>query len=932
MVELSSSDVLVILWWCSWFMLYTSDESAVTAPPLQSRSKGKAAFRWPLRLLLTVPIILPVVVAGAVVGWLSWRSGQMAVQHLAQQLMTQVRDRTQQQLSDYMLLPPRLAARVAQDAEQGRIQLDGQNLQALDAYFLDKSWAFPEVSFVYAGTSQGHFIGAGFLDRQAQPPLQLLEVADRSTQGRYISYAVQANGQRGNLLEQLPRYDARQQPWYQAAIMAQQPTWTAMYLAIGQPQPGLTITAVHPVRRQGKIAGVAAADFFVRDIARYLQKMRFSEAGQILILEPDGKLVATSFEQPVYQMVAGQPQRLNAYTHPDPVIRGAMTHLRGQLPLNQAQRRHIAGQARYVQMTPWQAAGLNWQIVVILPESEFTAQIQRNNWTTCLLSGMALLVAAGLSYWMAQRVTRPILRLSQAAREVAHGQRRTIALPQRTPELEDLTDSVNHMASRLQRSLSSLHSLNQALFDSKQRLYQVMEALPVGVVVIDPTGKCLYLNRTGQLLLGLKQIPQVSLAQLPQAFRLYRAATQQLYPWSALPVAQALQGKAVYVDDLEVRLPNTVIPLEARAIPVADAAGRVAYAIQTFQNISARKQAEQAQAQSEQRIQKLTDNVPGVIFRYVIDAAGHDRYAYVSPHAAATLGVSAAELQRDPQVFWSMVFPEDEVTIRRLLPQKSQTLQPWTVEYRVRLANGQVKWLQTQASPERTAAGEVVWDGLTLDITERKHAEMVLYDYRQHLEQQVQERTIALQQANQALERLATLDGLTQVANRRRFDLYLEQEWQRLARDQQPLSLILCDVDYFKRYNDRYGHPAGDRCLQQVAAVMQSLIKRPADLLARYGGEEFAVILPQTNRWGAAQVAELMRSAVQQEQITHADSPISDYVSMSVGVATMFPTLEADAGQLVAAADEALYQAKQQGRDRVCFVVSPSPPEVPEAI
>jgi diguanylate cyclase (GGDEF)-like protein len=237
----------------------------------------------------------------------------------------------------------------------------------------------------------------------------------------------------------------------------------------------------------------------------------------------------------------------------------------------------------------------------------------------------------------------------------------------------------------------------------------------------------------------------------------------------------------------------------------------------------------------------------------------------------------------------------------------------------VRLATGEIKWIQNQASPELAENGDVYWDGLIIDISDRKQAEAVLSDYRVHLEQQVQERTIALQEANQELERLATLDGLTQVSNRRRFDLYLTQEWQRLARDQQILSLILCDVDYFKRYNDCYGHQAGDYCLQIVARAMKGVIKRPADLLARYGGEEFAVILPQTNRWGAMQVAETLRQAILDAEIPHADSNVSDYVTLSVGVATVLPSQLNSIEELIADADRALYQAKQMGRDRICF-------------
>ena len=194
--------------------------------------------------------------------------------------------------------------------------------------------------------------------------------------------------------------------------------------------------------------------------------------------------------------------------------------------------------------------------------------------------------------------------------------------------------------------------------------------------------------------------------------------------------------------------------------------------------------------------------------------------------------------------------------------------------------------------------GEDCLLALSNDITERVQVE------------------VALQKANQALQRLATLDGLTQVPNRRCYDERLDQEWQRLQREQQPLSLILCDIDYFKFYNDTYGHQAGDACLQQVAQTLLGLLKRPGDLLARYGGEEFAVILPNTASEGAYQVAETMRQAVAALHIGHAQSAVSDHITLSLGVATTCPSNQFTPETLVGLADIALYEAKHQGRDR----------------
>lgn len=192
--------------------------------------------------------------------------------------------------------------------------------------------------------------------------------------------------------------------------------------------------------------------------------------------------------------------------------------------------------------------------------------------------------------------------------------------------------------------------------------------------------------------------------------------------------------------------------------------------------------------------------------------------------------------------------------------------------------------------------------------------------YQQQLYQTLQETNKKLAEANQALERLASLDSLTQVANRRRFDYSLQKEWRRLAREKLPLALILADIDYFKLYNDTYGHQAGDYCLFQVAQTIQSVVKRPADLVARYGGEEFAIILPNTTAQGAVAVAQAIRAQIERLNLPHVKSPNSGKVSLSMGVSCIQPDhqLLTPAG-LIAAADHSLYQAKAAGRDAICF-------------
>jgi len=195
------------------------------------------------------------------------------------------------------------------------------------------------------------------------------------------------------------------------------------------------------------------------------------------------------------------------------------------------------------------------------------------------------------------------------------------------------------------------------------------------------------------------------------------------------------------------------------------------------------------------------------------------------------------------------------------------------------------------------------------DITERKYAENTL------------------KEANERLERLSTLDGLTGVDNRRSFDQTIQQEWKRMQRTKDFLSLIMCDVDFFKLFNDTYGHQSGDDCLKSVARAMKGIARRGGDCVARYGGEEFAVILPVTGKKNAVFIAEKIRQIVEKKAIAHGKSSVAPFVTLSLGVATVIPDDQGTPELLIKCADEALYLAKSSGRNRV--MVWDPPKEAP---
>lgn len=220
--------------------------------------------------------------------------------------------------------------------------------------------------------------------------------------------------------------------------------------------------------------------------------------------------------------------------------------------------------------------------------------------------------------------------------------------------------------------------------------------------------------------------------------------------------------------------------------------------------------------------------------------------------------------------------------------------------------------------------------GATDYITKPVHWAVLRQRVKRLIQQsQLQQQQTLLQQqleaANRDLQRLASIDGLTQVANRRCFDEFLHQEHRRMLRSQlcapgaEPvsLSLILCDIDYFKLYNDTYGHQAGDRCLHQVAQTISSVVNRPMDLVARYGGEEFVILLSETDAIGAIYIAEQICSQVRSLAIPHFRS-LQGHVTISAGVATINPCIESQMAKLITVADQALYQAKQKGRNCFC--------------
>lgn len=422
--------------------------------------------------------------------------------------------------------------------------------------------------------------------------------------------------------------------------------------------------------------------------------------------------------------------------------------------------------------------------------------------------------------------------------------------------------------------------------------------------------------------------------------------------------------------------------------------------------------------QQEELLQRLTENVPGLLYQYQLEPDGHSHFPYTSPRVEQIYGFSAEELRRDAAPVFGRIRVEDLQRGMDDIRASARDLSEWTAEYRFEIPGRGERWLSGHARPQRLPSGATLWYGYINDITEMKEQALRLQSTERMLQQVISDMPVALcmvdaqlriyfrnrrfleqlgytaqevpslrewallaypdaayrtevaerwkqakaratdgqipsesyritarsgvhhvmdvaglvvgdkllvtfqdhtehQAQNELLRKLAYMDGLTGIPNRRAFDAALTDEWSRCARSSAPLAVLMIDIDHFKAYNDLYGHQKGDACLQMVAVALSGCLARPHDMVARYGGEEFVCLLPECDVAGARVVAERLCGAVFGQALVHEGSSAAPVVTISIGMACAVPTVDTAPAALVQQADTHLYRAKTLGRNRV---------------
>lgn len=579
------------------------------------RNMIKKIRPFSLKTVLIVPFVLQIITAVGLVGYLSYRSGQKAVEDLANQLLEETSERVSDRVNSYLQQSHQFVTLNRLAVEQGDLDLTDidqvyrrlwRQMQVSDA---PTGLSYTSPSGAYIAVGEDKF---GFLF----PKGSYLKAELKGTApGSRNYFLLDEAGEVIRLFDTLPNWDPRKRSWYQETIQQNTLSWTKIYPVIGTNNASINLSV--PVYQNDEFKGTFDSIFVVDFISYFLDTLESSESGQVFIIERSGDLVATSTkEQAFVKNIQGkQLIRLKATESSHKLTQATMQALLNQEDnlgsiqhanftfVDEDSAKKISGR-HFVHIEPYQDDyGLDWLIVTVVPESDFMAQIYANNRTTIILCIATLIIATVVGIITARWITQPLLKLNKTAKKLAQGEWDKLVVIQRQDEVGELANSFAQMATQLQASFTELQTLNTALVESESRLNQILEAIPVGVSVHDISGQIIYANQTSKQLLRIDTLLEAKTADLSETFHVYQAGSEELYPVEQLPIVRAFQGEKVRIDNMEIRLPDRTIPLEVYGTPIWDETGTIVAAIATFFDITERKQTEQILADYNQTLE-----------------------------------------------------------------------------------------------------------------------------------------------------------------------------------------------------------------------------------------------------------------------------------------------------------------------------------------
>ncbi|RAM48195.1 MAG: histidine kinase [Hapalosiphonaceae cyanobacterium JJU2] len=429
-----------------------------------SDSKGFA--KVPLQLLLIVPFVVQISTSVGLVGYLSFKNGQKAVNELADQVMNKTNSLVNQHLNSYLAIPHQIN-QMNVDAVETRL-LDLQDFERAGKYFWKQMQVYKNLGYNSYSLATGQGAGSANYPGSKSTTIELYPTAINGV-AKVYSYATDAQGNRTKLINTYD-YNTFAEPWGIKTVKAGKPIWTGVNAWDGEVSY-IAATAGYPIYdKNGKLFAVFGVDLLLSNISDFLRQIHVSQNGSVFIIERNGLLVANSSTQKPYAIINGKTKRLAAFDSPDPLIRATAKYLQQKLgDLQQIKQKQqlmfdFKGDRQYVKVTPWRDQfGLDWLVVVTVPEADFMGQINANTRTTIALCLLTLIAASVIGIYTSRWITRPILQLSQASQAIADQKLDRPVEVKGIYELEILAQSFNHMARQLQESFTALEKTNTEL-------------------------------------------------------------------------------------------------------------------------------------------------------------------------------------------------------------------------------------------------------------------------------------------------------------------------------------------------------------------------------------------------------------------------------------------------------------------------------------
>ncbi|AUT01265.1 hybrid sensor histidine kinase/response regulator [Nostoc sp. CENA543] len=419
--------------------------------------------KWPLRFILIFPFVMQIFTTVSIVGYISFRNGQKAVNELAHQLINRVNELVEQHLDTYLTTPHQINQINLDAVEMGILNL--ADFQLTGHYFAKQMRVY-NIGYINFANRQGEYIGVERLDNGQ---LLINEVSQAKGLGKLHIYTTDEQLRRRKLIE-VKDYDPRLEAWYKDAVQANKPIWSQIYQWEDKPEI-LSISSSYPLNKgKYKFSGVIGVDLILSQISSYLGKLEVGKTGKVFILERSGMIVATSSNEVPYNVVNGKSQRLSAVNSKNYIIKSTTKHLIQKfgslqnIKSTQQSILNLQDERNFVQVTPWRdSLGLDWLVVVVVPENEFMAEINASNRTTILSCLVALVLATAIGVYTSRWIASPIVQLTQASSIIASGNLEQTVVNSDVEEINILAQSFNRMAGQLKEYFTFLETTNQEL-------------------------------------------------------------------------------------------------------------------------------------------------------------------------------------------------------------------------------------------------------------------------------------------------------------------------------------------------------------------------------------------------------------------------------------------------------------------------------------